>query len=177
MTNSIPREHDDVFSLAGPKFDDIFWSQFQVSPVGHLLPVQLGAIGTLQVDQVGFHLADFVAKLVPLLDIPELNHCVLLADAGVLGQQVNDCWLSPHQPAAPGAKLDRVDDILALEHEKLPLVAGRRLARLWRFVIFQRDRRPICLRDRIRSRRKMARGPKVGFLFWFLGLFAVRDGE
>src|SRR5690606_22244837 len=159
------------------KLDHILAPQLQVPALGHLLAVQHRAIGALQVDQVGLHPANLVAKLVALLRVPELYDGVLLADAGVLGREIHDRQFSPDQPAAPSAKVDRVDDVLALEHEQLPRVARRRLPGLWRLVILERDGGTVGLRDRVGSRRQQSRVAVVGLLLWLLSLPALAERE
>lgn len=149
------------------KLNHIFVPQLQIPTIRYAIAVQRGPIRTLQIDQVRLDTADPVAKLVALLGVAELNHGVLLADAGVLRRQVHDGRLPADQPAAPRAQVDRVHHVGALEDEELPLVARRRLARLGGLVVLERDARPVRLRHRVGRRCQHARVAPVGL---FLGL-------
>ena len=78
------RKHEDVLSCARTKLYHVFVSQLKISALGNLVAIEHGAVCALQVDQVRFHSADLVAKLIALLSMAELNYGMLLADAGVL---------------------------------------------------------------------------------------------
>lgn len=78
------RKHEDVFSCARTKLYHVFVSQLKISALGDLFTIEHGTVCAFQVDQVWFHSADLVAKLIALLSIAELDHGMLLADAGVL---------------------------------------------------------------------------------------------
>ena len=117
------RKHHNIFPGALAKLKHILMSQFQVSAVGDPLVVQNGAISTLQVDDVGLDFPNFVSKLVPLLDVAKLYDSMLLAYARVLSRQVHDSHVLPNKPATAQTEVNRVDEVLALEHEKFPEIS------------------------------------------------------
>lgn len=78
---------------------DILIPQFDVSPLGHRVIVDLCSIGTLQVNHIRLHLAYFVSKFIPLLNVPELNDRVLFGTTWMLERIVAYGNLSSKEPA------------------------------------------------------------------------------
>lgn len=171
------REHKHILPRTGPELDHILVSQFQVPTIRHLVAVQLCTVRTLQVNQIRLYSADLVPVLVSLLRIAELNDGMLLTDTWVLSRQVGNDQVPSDEPAAARVQLDGVDDLVALEDIQAPLVARGGLAGLGWLVVFQCNRGPVGLRDRVGLGGEHACVPKVRLLLGFLGFLACADGE
>lgn len=173
----LPIKHDDIIPLTEPKLDHIPIPHLQIPRLRHLIPIQHRPIRTLKINKIRLDLPDPIPELIPFLHIPKLDHSVLLTDTGMLSRQVHHRPVPPHKPTAPQAQLDRVNHVLALEHEHLPLVSRRRLARLGRLVVLQRDGLAIGASDRVSGSRQRAGGPKVRLLLLRDRLEPRGDGE
>lgn len=82
------------------ELDHVLVSQLEIPAVGDLLLIELSAVRTFEINQVGLYSPYLVTILVPPLRVTKLYHRVLLAQTRVLGGQVHDCRFSPHEPAA-----------------------------------------------------------------------------
>lgn len=74
-------------------------------------------------------------------------------------------------------QLDGVNDLVAFEDVQAPLVARGGLAGLGWLVVFERNRGPVGLRDRVGLGGEHACVAKVRLLLGFLGFFASADSE
>lgn len=106
---------DDVLSFGEAKGDNISIAELDISAVWDGVVVELCAIATLEVDQIGLDGADVVAKLVGLVDEAKLNDGVLFGAAGVLQQVVDDGFVAAKQPARLLVQVDRLDNVALLE--------------------------------------------------------------
>lgn len=71
------RQLDHVFSGRMAEFDNVLVPQFHISAFGYGFIVDLCPVRTLQVNHIRLHFANFIAKLVPALNIPELYDSML----------------------------------------------------------------------------------------------------
>lgn len=122
MCSILGSKHDHIFPCGLAELDEVLVLELQVSAVWNFLRVEHRPIGAFEVNQVGLDLANLIAIFVSLLQKSELDDSVLLANTRMLSGNVNDGHFPANEPACPRVQLNRVNDILPLEHEQLPLV-------------------------------------------------------
>src|SRR5699024_5539285 len=141
---SLSIQHKDILPLTLPKLNHIPAPNLHIPSPFHRTPINARPSLTLQINNIRLHPALPLPVLIPLLNMPKLNRSMLPTGTRVLRGEVHDADLPPHKPATPRAKRHRIQNVLALEDEELPIVAGGREPRLGGLVVLQRDAGAVC---------------------------------
>mmetsp|Transcript_29828 Transcript_29828/g.83337 ORF Transcript_29828/g.83337 Transcript_29828/m.83337 type:complete len:231 (-) Transcript_29828:85-777(-) len=116
---------DDVFSRAGPEFDDVALNELVELQRRNLFLVDECPIGAVQVHEVRPHHFELIPARTRAPHLPELDHRVLLAAARVVRGDVRDLPLPPEQVHRLAVDVQDVlvprERLLVLEDVKPPM--------------------------------------------------------
>lgn len=133
------RQQQHILPATIPKPQQIPTLQLNILPPRQQVTINPSPIRAVQINHIRPHAPHAVPERVLRLHVPELDHGVLLAAAGVLDGDVDHQPLPPEQPAAARLQPQRFQQRRAFVDVEPPRGRRRREPRRGGFVVFQHD--------------------------------------